>query len=81
MEINLIVETLKFLVLGMSTVFVFLTLMVIVLKIQAKVINKFFPIHEAVIVAKGTVEKKSYKDNLAIVAAIAASVRAYRKSK
>ncbi len=45
MEINLIVETLKFLVLGMSTVFMFLVLMVIVVELQSKIIMRFFPNH------------------------------------
>lgn len=45
MEINLIGETLKFLVLGMSTVFMFLVLMVIVVEVQSKIIMRFFPNH------------------------------------
>lgn len=43
MELNLVVEGLKFMVLGMVTVFLFLILMVIVLNFQSKLLNKLFP--------------------------------------
>lgn len=42
MDINLVSEGLKFMVLGMVTVFLFLFLMVVVLKLQSKLISKFF---------------------------------------
>jgi len=42
-EVNLIAESLKFMVLGMTVVFVFLTILVVVVNIQAKLIAKFFP--------------------------------------
>ena len=43
MEINLVSEALKFMVLGMLIVFVFLLVLVEVMKLQAKIINKYFP--------------------------------------
>ena len=43
MEIDLVSEGLKFMVLGMMVVFVFLVILVQVMKLQAKIINKFFP--------------------------------------
>ena len=43
MEVDLVIEGLKFMVLGMGTVFVFLTIMIIVINIQAKIVDKFFP--------------------------------------
>ncbi len=43
METNLITEAMKFMVLGMGIVFLFLIVMVYVLKIQAKLIGKYFP--------------------------------------
>ena len=43
MEINLVGESLKFMVLGMLVVFAFLVILVQVMKLQAKIINKFFP--------------------------------------
>ncbi len=42
MDINLVSEGLKFMVLGMVTVFLFLILMVIVLKIQSILVVKYF---------------------------------------
>ncbi len=43
MEINLVSEGLKFMVLGMTTVFLFLILMIFVVNLQSKIINKYFP--------------------------------------
>lgn len=42
-DVNLISEAIKFMVLGMGIVFLFLTVLVFVLKLQAKLIAKFFP--------------------------------------
>lgn len=77
MEVNLIVEAFKFLVLGMSTVFMFLALMVVVLELQAKIILTYFPPKEEN-VHNSTLEL-SQKDNFTVVAAIAASIRSYKK--
>ena len=41
-DVNMVSEALKFMALGMGIVFLFLSIMVVVLKIQAKLINKFF---------------------------------------
>ncbi len=82
MEINLIVETLKFLVLGMSTVFLFLILMVYVLELQSKIIAKYFPQHQEEELTKDNSKQKvSQNGNLAVVAAIAASLKSYKQSK
>ena len=42
-EVNLVSEALKFMALGMGIVFIFLTIMIFALKIQAKLIAKYFP--------------------------------------
>jgi len=42
-EVNLINEALKFMALGMGIVFLFLAVMIFALKLQAKLIAKFFP--------------------------------------
>ncbi len=42
-EVNLVSEALKFMALGMGIVFIFLITMIFVLKLQAKLIAKFFP--------------------------------------
>lgn len=82
MEINLIGETFKFLILGMSTVFLFLVLMVYVLEFQAKIIAKYFPQREEETIPQGNSKQKvSQNGNLAVVAAIAASIKSYKQSK
>ena len=41
-EVNLVNEALKFMALGMGIVFLFLVIMIFTLKLQAKLIAKFF---------------------------------------
>ncbi|MBP1680605.1 MAG: putative oxaloacetate decarboxylase alpha chain [Proteobacteria bacterium] len=79
MEVNLIVETLKFLVLGMSTVFMFLALMVVVLELQAKIIMKYFPPPKENSLVSNSTQELFQKGNFSVVAAIAASIRSYKK--
>lgn len=81
MEVNLIVESLKFLVLGMSTVFMFLVLLVLVLNLQAKIIMKYFPTKTENINLGHSSLESSQQGNLAVVAAIAASLKSYKQSK
>ena len=42
-EVNLVTESLKFMLLGMGIVFTFLLLLIQLLKLQAFVIQKYFP--------------------------------------
>jgi len=82
MEINLIAETFKFLILGMSTVFMFLVLMVYVVEFQSKIIAKYFPqTKEEGITGTKSTSKVSQNGNLALVAVIAASLKSYKQSK
>ena len=80
MEVNLIGESLKFMVLGMSTVFMFLVLLVLVLNVQAKIIMKYFPSKEGNHNDNST-SGLLQKDNFAVVAAIAASIQSYNKKQ
>jgi len=43
MDIHLVGESIKFMILGMAVVFVFLTLLVWLMRLQARLINKYFP--------------------------------------
>ena len=43
MEVNLVTEAFKFMLLGMGIVFSFLTIMIFALKAQAALIAKYFP--------------------------------------
>ena len=45
MELNLIQEGIKFMLLGMGSVFIFLTVLIIVMNIMSKIIQTFFPEH------------------------------------
>ncbi|WP_024953955.1 OadG family protein [Sulfurospirillum arcachonense] len=83
MELNLVTEGLKFMVLGMATVFSFLILMVIILHFQAKIINKFFPqkVVSTPSRASSTQKSSTQKDDKALVAAITAAITTFKNSK
>jgi len=73
MEANLVVEGLKFMVLGMGTVFLFLVIMIAMMNLQAKIIHRLFPEpNEAAAAAPSAVQTQQSKNNkvAAIVAAI-----------
>jgi len=83
MELNLVEEGLKFMVLGMVTVFLFLILMVIIFHYQAKLVNKFFP-QKAVSNTSGRTTSSSVsstKDDGALIAAITAAIITFKNSK
>jgi len=79
MELNMINEGFKLMALGMSTVFLFLLLMVIILQLQAKVINRYFP-EKPKTPTKANTGAKASNDG-AIVAAIIAAVTKFEKDK
>jgi len=74
MEVSLIGESLKFMVLGMSVVFLFLFTLVQAIKFQAKIINKYFPEKEAVAAPPAV-------DDSARTAAIIAAITDFKKNK
>jgi oxaloacetate decarboxylase (Na+ extruding) subunit gamma len=43
MEVNLVAEGLKFMVLGMSIVFLFLVLMIFAMNMLSKIVHRYFP--------------------------------------
>lgn len=75
-DVNLLLESMKFMLLGMSVVFTFLVILVIVVNLQAKLIAKFFP--EKAPVAPDT---SANKDDAHHVAAIIGAVTEFRKNK
>jgi len=77
MEIDLVGEGLKFMVLGMAIVFVFLMVLVQVVKLQAFLINKFFPekAPEAAPASSNATQEAHH------VAAIIAAVSEFRKNQ
>ena len=82
-DVNLVSEGLKFMVLGMTTVFLFLLLLIWVLKLQAKIVQKFFPensIKNSALAAGAASSTTSTADKDAeVVAAITAAITDYRQ--
>ena len=77
METNLITEALKFMVLGMGIVFVFLIVMINALKIQARIIGRIFPEKET---ATKTITKTT-NNQTAKIAAIVATIQHHKNLK
>jgi oxaloacetate decarboxylase gamma subunit len=68
--------------LGMGVVFIFLTLLVFVLKVQAKLIAKFFSekkVAQPVVSGSSSAQQVTKNDNGDVVAAITAAVIHHRK--
>ena len=80
MEVNMTIEGFKYMILGMTTVFLFLLLMIAVLKLQTKLLNKFFPPKPVSVPVKSSapVSKASAEDE-ETVAAITAAITEFRK--
>jgi len=74
MEIDLVAEGVKFMIIGMGTVFLFLIIMIIVLKFQAHIIGKYFPEKVAPVASSS-----SQVDDRGLVAAISAAIQMYKK--
>ena len=85
MEVNLVSEGLKFMVLGMTTVFLFLLLLIWVLKVQAKLVQKFFPtetgsgVGAAAVGAASAASSVGKNDDAEVIAAITAAITDHRK--
>ncbi len=80
-DVNLVVEGLKFMVLGMTTVYLFLLLMIFVLTVISKIVHKYFPpkkLSPAYIKREKSVKPKSSEDE-AVIAAIVASIQQFKK--
>ena len=78
MEYTLVGESLKFMVLGMLIVFVFLAVLVQVMKLQAKIIGKYFK--EEVPVAATPSTNNDSEEESRRVAAIIAAVTDFRNN-
>ena len=72
---NLVFEGFKFMLLGMGTVFTFLSLMIIAMNIQSYIIHKFFP------EPMPTSNSDTGKKNNAKIAAISAAIQHHENSK
>lgn len=81
METNLVTEALKFMALGMGIVFVFLIVMVYALKLQARIIAKYFIKEQKPKVVKPIVTDKIKTNDNAKIAAIVATVQHHKNLK
>jgi oxaloacetate decarboxylase gamma subunit len=79
-EVNYVVEALKFMVLGMGVVFLFLITLVQFIKLQAFLIEKYFPQNTPKAPATPKVSSAD-EDEQQRVAAIIAAVSEFRKTK
>jgi len=75
METNLLIEGLKFMILGMGTVFIFLIVMIAFMYTMSTLINKFFPEPQMSV----DIPENTQSDNKKIVAAITAVIAHHNK--
>jgi oxaloacetate decarboxylase gamma subunit len=78
-EVNYVMEALKFMVLGMGVVFLFLFILVKVVELQAKLIAKYFP--ENAPTKTPATPAVDAEDENRRVAAIIAAVTEFRNNK
>ena len=76
-DVNMLGESIKFMILGMGVVFLFLIILVEVVKIQGKIIAKYFPDEEP----SAAPAASSDSDESARVAAVIAAITEFRKNK
>lgn len=81
MEPNLIIEAFKFMILGMGVVFGFLTIMIVILKIQGNILPKLFPAKENPVQTKPVSNKGSTANQSAKIAAISAAIQHHNNVK
>ena len=79
MDVDNVLEALKFMALGMSVVFIFLATLIQAIKLQAFVIGKYFP--DKVPVVPPVVTATNSDDEQARVAAVIAAVAEFRNNK
>ena len=78
-EVNLVSEAFKFMALGMTIVFLFLTIMIFLLKFQSFLISKYFSLEEKVTVSKP--KNNINTDEKDTIAAITAAIIHYNNHK
>ena len=80
-EVNLVSEALKFMALGMGIVFLFLIVMIFALKLQAKLIAKFFPEKPKEVSGTWKPNTTNNVDNKDTIAAITAAIIHHNNNK
>ena len=74
-EVNLAIEGSKFMVIGMSIVFTFLVMLVYAIKIQAWILNRYFP--QKKITPQNNIPVANNEDER-VIAAIVGAISAYK---
>jgi len=78
MEVNLVWEGIKFMFLGMTTVLLFLVLMIVLMGYMSKIIQKYFPEPQGVVeTASGSTAQNADKKKK--IAAITAAIMHHKK--
>jgi oxaloacetate decarboxylase (Na+ extruding) subunit gamma len=77
---NLITEGFSLMLMGMGTVFVFLTLLVFVTSFMSSLIQKYLPETSAEVLPTAAASLSSGKNNPALLAVISAAIHAHRSS-
>jgi oxaloacetate decarboxylase gamma subunit len=79
---DIVGESIKFMVLGMLVVFTFIYVLVVLMGVQAKIINKFFPEKKQPMVssASGAASGEAAEEESRRIAAIIAAVSEFRKN-
>jgi oxaloacetate decarboxylase gamma subunit len=80
-EVNLVVEALKFMALGMGIVFLFLILMIFALKAQAVLIAKYLPEKPKEELSQWKPQTTNNTDEKDTIAAISAAIIHYNNHK
>ncbi|MBD3792894.1 MAG: OadG family protein [Campylobacterales bacterium] len=80
-EVNLLAESVKFMLLGMGVVYLFLYIVILAVKLQAYLINKYFPETTPASTAKKPAPSRTDEDEKARIAAIVAAVNEFCKNK
>ncbi len=79
MDGSLIGEGLKFMVLGMVTVYVFLMVMILILNIESRIVQKYFPNKKLKVSKVATHgDNISSSDDKALVAVITAAIQQFK---
>jgi oxaloacetate decarboxylase gamma subunit len=81
MEVSLVGEAFKFMVLGMSVVLLFLVVLISLVQVQAKLIAKYFPAEEPKKASSPVTSSGPNKDMKKITAAISAALTHHNSIK
>lgn len=76
MEVNLVSEAVKFMILGMGTVFIFLVMMIFFMNLLSKIVHKYMPDAPVSLESNTTNASKNNK-----VAAIVAAIMHHNQRK